>query len=303
MSRTVAESAARAAVRQVLPATVQRRERLSPSFARLTLAGPALAYYAHHSFDQWFRLFLPRPGADQLALPNTPQPTEWYSRFLAAPEPERPWMRYVTVSDHRQPGSAACELDVEVVIHGGPGDAAAGPLSSWAQTAAEGSPVALLDQGPLFKAEVATAPTAAGLLIIGDETAVPGIAGVLKALPVDAVGKVYLEVPESDDIRALVAPGGVEVSWYARHGGEPHAASAAEAVSEASASLPAGAPGRLAFNAALPSLRDRSRDSARPYVYAAGESKMIAALNSLLRDELKWPKDLVTTVGYWHHAG
>lgn len=261
--------------KQVLAGHVVRRQRLSPTFARLTLAGPALAALTARGFDQWFRMFLPRPGADELPLPTAVADEQWYSHYLSTPADGRPWMRYVTISGHRQAGTASCEIDVDVVVHGEPGAAGSGPLSTWGQTAEAGSPVALLDQGTLFKPELA----AERLVLVGDETAVPGIVGILRSLPASAEGHAFLEVPEADDVQELSAPVGLKVSWFVRSG-----------MNEV--------PGRSALNAARPLLAQRGGE----YLYAAGESKMIAEANALLRDELDWPKELMTTVGYWHHA-
>ena len=312
MSKVLAASRSRLPVKRVLAARVVRRERLSPSFARVTIAGPALANLEAHGFDQWFRMFIPKADVElKQPLPETIADERWYTQFLGTPEDERPWMRYVTIRDHRYPQTTECEIDVDVVVHGAPGSRCAGPLSTWGQTAALGSPVALLDQGALFKPALAGVkpqePTGeaagnllrtvegsalpsgesgesgerhpSGLVIIGDETAVPGIAGTLRSLPADAKGHAFLEVPEPADCRTLSAPDGVAVSWYTRHG-------------------VSAAPGSLALAAAKPLLDERGGE----YVYAAGESKMIAELNALLRVELQWPKELITAVGYWHRA-
>ena len=53
---------------------------------------------------------------------------------------------------------------------------------------------------------------------MGDETALPAIAGILRDLPGDAVGAALCEVPLSADVQELAAPAGVEVVWLPRDG-------------------------------------------------------------------------------------
>ena len=63
------------------------------------------------------------------------------------------------------------------------------------------------------------APGEAGrVLLVGDETAVPAVAGILRDLPPDAVGTAVLEVPQTEDVQDLVAPAGVEIRWLPRDG-------------------------------------------------------------------------------------
>ncbi len=263
----------------VITATVLRRMRLSPSFARITLGGQGLKGFARRGFDQWFRMFMPRPGAEQLGLPLGDGEPGWYTRYLATPDGGRPFMRYVTVSEHRcgHPDDiAGPEIDVDVVLHGEPGAPGAGPLSTWAQTVEPGDAVAMLDQGLIYRPDHA----ADGVLLVGDETAVPAIAGILRSLPRGARGSAILEVPRRSDVQVMPGPEGVAVRWLPR-------------------SITRAQPGDLALQAAREVLGQVDQ---HPYVYAAGESRMTSALGMTLRDELAWPQHRFTTVGYWHHA-
>lgn len=261
--------------RRVLTANVSRRERLSPSFARVTLAGGGMAHFAYQGYDQWFRMFLPRERSP-LALPTGEYDDAWYAQYIATADTERPCMRYVTVRDRRPDGANGPEIDVDVVLHGEVGQPDVGPLSAWAQMAAPGDPVALLDQGLLFKADVAAG---VDVLMVGDETAVPAIAGILRSLSPATAGLAIIEVPEAGDVQALAAPMGVDVTWLPRGSSRER-------------------PGSQALAAALAAL---PRDT-HPYVYAAGEAAMTRALDNTLRQELDWPKELIHCVGYWHYA-
>ena len=286
----------------VVTATVRERRRLSPSFVRVTLVGEGLERFVFQGYDQWFRMFLAREGEGRMHLPAGSHDDAWYARYQAAPEGQRTWMRYVTVADFRtgsEPASrpadgaawepatgsdaGATEMDVDVVVHGEPGDPGSGPLSTWAQTVHAGDRVALLDQGPIFRPELADEE----LLLLGDETAVPAIAGILKRLPARTRGRALLEVPYADDVQDLTTASGVTVTWLPRHGVEE-------------------VPGQRLLDVVREQVLRPANDGARPdkaYVYAAGEMKLTKALNQLLRTERDWPKERLTIVGYWHFQG
>ncbi|HLU83233.1 MAG TPA: siderophore-interacting protein [Trueperaceae bacterium] len=291
----VATTARSAKARQVITAVVSSRRRLSPSFARLTLVGGGLEQFEHKGFDQWFRLFLPHDGAGRMPVPVADVDADFYQQFLSSPEEERTWMRYVTVRSFRPTAVRGPELDVDVVVHGQAGARAAGPLSTWAQAAEPGDRVAIFDQGLIFRKEL----LGDELLLLGDETAVPAIAGILESLPAATSGRVWLEVPGADDFQELTAPLGMEVTWLARADASPGSGLLAAFRARVTAGASFGA-GHRASLGTDPDGLDRSDPSEHPYLYAAGETAMIKSLNQLLLDELRWPKGRMTTVGYWH---
>lgn len=260
-------------VRSVHLATVLDRRRLSPNFSRVTLGGAGLADFSVKGYDQWFRLFIPKPGSGPLELPGRHDEEDWYATYRVTAEDERPTMRYVTVRDHRSVRDGGLELDVDVVVHGEPGRQGSGPLSTWAQTAEAGDAVGLVDQGLIFRPEKATGYT----VLLGDETALPAIARILSYLPREARGIAFVELPDPADRQALAAPAGFAVEWLGRT---------------------AERPGMTALAAARKALKS----SAGAYVYGAGETRMTTELSKLLKGEMAWPKDSFTTVGYWHHA-
>ncbi len=262
----------------VISASVKRRMLISPSFARVTITGEGLGAIDRLGYDQWLRIFMPRAAGDELRLPDSRDP-DWYSRYLHTPEALRPHMRYVTVSAFRRGHPAdlgAPEIDLDVVVHSAPDLRGKGPLSTWAQTAEPGEAVGVLDQGLIFRPNHG----ADEVLLVGDETAVPAIAGILRSLPHDTRGHALIEVPGSRDVQAMPAPEGVKVSWMTR-------------------SRVKALPGDLVVLAARDVLGDAV---GYPYVYAAGESRLTSALGMTLREELVWPKQLFTLVGYWHDS-
>jgi NADPH-dependent ferric siderophore reductase len=196
---------------ELLTLHMLRRERVSPSFARVTLSGGDIARFAPLGSDQWFRLFLPVGDASLTRLPARLDALA-YLRYLAISKNERPVLRNYTVRAFRSEGADGPELDVDFVIHGSAAAGTAGPAATWAQTCRPGDPVAILDEGIMFTPHDPDARVA----LVGDETAVPAAAGVLASLPSHARGVAVLEVPEAADRQELAAPDGVDVRWVVR---------------------------------------------------------------------------------------
>ena len=229
---------------------VLRTELISPSFRRVTVGGPALADFVPQGFDQWFRLFVPRPDQTAFRLPSSG--TElWYPQWLALPAGVRPECRNYTVAAFR---SEPAELDVDFVVHRSADGTVDGVAAGWAETARPGDPLGLLDQGLLWDPH----PDHDGVLLVADETGLPGMAGVLASLPADAHGLAVLEVPDADDRRPLVHPPGVEVSWVVRAEGAHRS----------------GLPGA----AALEHVRQASLPGPGAYALAVGESGLAAGV-------------------------
>ncbi len=259
--------------RTALRLVVLRRERISPSIARVTLGGGDIAHFEPRGFDQWFRLFIPAPGATgEHALDSVPRTltTATYARFMLVPAATRPTLRNYTVRGYRADGPQGPELDVDFVIHGAAEDGTAGPASTWAQSCVPGSPVAIIDQGVLF-----AAPAGRRLILVADETGVPAIAGVLASLPRDARGVAVIEIPDAADRQEIPAPAGVEIRWITR-------------------AQPEDVPGRAALAAAqaLP------LPEGPHYAWVVGESALATSLRR------HWvaagvPKGDISFCGYW----
>ncbi|WP_285136346.1 siderophore-interacting protein [Microbacterium sp. lyk4-40-TSB-66] len=258
---------------ELLTLYVRRRRRLSPTFERVTLGGPDLARFTPMGADQWFRLFLPVAGGTLTRLPNRLD-TFAYLRYLAIAKTQRPVLRNYTVAGFRADGAQGPELDVDFVRHGSAAAGTAGPAASWAETCAPGDAVAILDEGVLF---APPADLRGPLAFVGDETALPALAGILASLPAEATGRAFIEVPDAGDVRTLAAPARVEVAWIVRD--DPHATpgyavlTAAVEASEAEAVVPA-------------------------YAWVAGEQSLVAAMRR------HWvrvgvDKRMISFTGYW----
>lgn len=246
---------------------VARREQVSPHVICVTLTGEDFARLPEHGLDQWFRLFLPREeGETSFDLPEQ-LGVMGYLKFLRMPSATRPIMRNYTVREFRKP---ALELDVDFVVHGDDG-----PASRWAQRVEPGGRVALLDQGRGYE----WASDTAFHVLVGDETALPAVVGILRDLPRDARGIAIIEVPEASDAQAVDAPAGVEVRWLDR----------------AASDAPHGKPGRLALEA-LRGVRPASPGATTAYV--CGEQELAAEGRRHLVS-VGVPKPRITFAGYW----
>jgi len=200
----------RPARRELLILRVVRRQRLSPTFVRVTLGGDELTRFTPMGADQWARFFLPVDDGGALAKVPARLTPRSYLRFLTLAKTERPLMRSYTISGFHtaaETGGAA-ELDLDVVLHRlDDGDLA--PAAAWAARCELGTPVGLIDEGIGF------APVAPPrrVLLAGDVTALPAIAGILAGLPAEAVGRASIEVPTPADRRRLARPAGIEVDY------------------------------------------------------------------------------------------
>ena len=191
---------------------VLRTERLSPHWIRITLGGGEIDRFAPLGFDQWFRLFLPHSGeGGDEALERIPAKANkifGYLKYLRIPDGVRPVMRNYTVRAFRAAGpSGGAEIDVDFVLHGsGP---TAGPASRWAEAAAPGESVVVIDEGLGFNPENGVEK----VLLVADETGAPAVAGICASVPPSATGLAIIEAPSADDILPFDAPAGVEVRW------------------------------------------------------------------------------------------
>lgn len=246
-------------------AEVTRAERISPHFVRLTVAGDGLAEWRHLGFDQWFRLAVPTAGDTRFDNLADTFDMAGYLRYLMLPKATRPVIRNYTVREFRP---ASLELDIDFVVHGD--DGVAGP---WASGMPLGASVALIDQGCGFRA--ADAGRADHILLVGDESALPAVLGILRDLPRDARGQAIIELPDLADRQHVDAPEGFDVHWIVRRPEQP------------------------AGRAALEHLPELILPSDSVYAFAAGESKLATGARRFLVGERGIPKRDISFCGYW----
>lgn len=248
---------------------VHEVRQLTPHMRRITFRGPELAGCTSAGLDQRLKLLLPLPGQDE---PVVPPGTDWYAGYRAMAEDVRPWMRTYTIRAFRP---AATEIDVDFVLHGD-----TGPASAWAQRAAPGDRVAIVGpdarHSPIAGYEYRPADDAGPVLLVGDETALPAIGGILDALPAGRAARVFVEVSDLDEVQSLGSAADVEITWLPRCG---------------------TAAGRSRL--LLDCVRESTLPGGSGYAWIAAESAAAKAVRRLLVNERGMDRKSVYFAGYW----
>ncbi|MDT7624717.1 MAG: hypothetical protein QOF99_5618 [Pseudonocardiales bacterium] len=256
---------------------VLRTHLVTPRMTRVTLGGDELAGFPGDGPDQRIKLFFPMPGQRRPAMPRASS-----GGPVWPPGEPRPVIRSYTV---RRFDAAAGELDVDFVLHG-----AHGPAAAWAAAAEPGDWVGVSDPGGRYRPD----PTAQAHLVIGDESALPAIATVLEALGAagaDSAGvvsagvvsagvpvEVFIEVADVAEEQQLPTGAGARVHWLHR-GGRPPGQPLIEAVT--AAELPPGV------------------DPGRCQAWLSAEAGAVRDIRAHLLDERGLTRRMVYATGYW----
>ncbi|NVI91333.1 siderophore-interacting protein [Actinomadura sp. BRA 177] len=242
---------------------VVRSERLGPSMVRVTLGGTDLDGFATGGRDQRFKLFLPHPHQDAPVMPDNNDGATWFADWRALDPAERGIMRSYTVREHR-PG----ELDVDFALHT---DGTSGPAARWAAAADKGDRVTILGPtGPDNGGYDFRPPPGAPVVIAGDLTALPAIAGNLAWLPAGTSAQVWIDVPHPEDHQDLPTSADTDITWVT--------------------------PGTLV---------DTIRGAKIPpdaYAWIAGESAVVKTLRRHLVKERALDRRAVSFTGYWRRG-
>ena len=180
--------------------------RVSPSFVRVTVGGGEIDRFTPRGYDQWFRLFLPPEGADEVRLPDR-DGYLGYAQLLRTPKAVRPTMRNYTVREFRAAtADRGAELDIDFVLHESPETGELeGVAAAWAAGCRAGDRIGLLDEGYGFDAS----DEAAWFLLVADETGLPAVAGICASLPARVGAEAYAAAS------ALEFPGDIACHAYA----------------------------------------------------------------------------------------
>lgn len=268
--------------RSITTAEVVANKRISPTFIRITIAGKELSAITPMGADHWFRLFIPQTGQSELHLPSAAD-DQWYPQYLLIAEEVRPLVRNYTIREYRAAGSGVfgetTEIDIDFAYHGD-----LGPASAWADTASAGDKVALLDEGCIYN------PTAdfTWQLLVGDESALPAIVGILETADPELQAEVFIEIPHAQDKQDLRNLSNVNVHWLVRD----------NARAEPGKDDSQAKPGKLA----LESVRGATLPAGPSYTYVAGEQELTTALRRHLVNDRAFPKSDITFTGYWRHG-
>ena len=304
------------------------RQRLSESFARLTVSGEDLQYFGtgSHPLDLRIKLLLPGTGGSVLtgaiaalrpdALTSPADQEGWYQRWLAIDPQQRGFMRTYTVrafreAGHRDNSGALAELDIDFVLHGQriDGKLSGGPAAEFGDTAQVGDELVILGPNRLLNDEsyggIEFRPAEANrILLAGDETAAPAICSILESLPSNVTGHAFIEVPANGDILGTSTRSGVSVQWLTR-GGHEHGKLLADAVRQAVA-IPAA--GVVQTDLALEDVdidqtllweTGEGKDHAPFYAWVAGEAGAVKEIRRYLVREAGVDRKQVAFMGYW----
>ncbi|WP_129668357.1 siderophore-interacting protein [Phytoactinopolyspora endophytica] len=313
--------------------TVARLQRLSPSFLRITFTGDDLDQFGYDGPDQRIKLYIPRLGQ---GLPDFSF-TDWYTQYRNFDPATRGFVRTYTIRAVRPERR---ELDVDFVMHGHPAPTApvsteaACPAATWATDASPGDEVVLIGPNRVCPGDSGghewNPPAGArDIVLAGDETAVPAIAGILESLcddglngstpngtapehgvlpSADARIRVFLEIPEPADALDLQAPDNVEITWLPRRRDDGTSAPNGEPLVSAVTAVTFDAPQSSADDASMVDTVDIDLEvlwevaagaTSSVYVWVAGEAGAVKAIRRHLVRERGIDKGAVTFMGYW----
>jgi NADPH-dependent ferric siderophore reductase len=246
--------------RKLTRGQVLRVQWITPHMIRVTIGGEGLAGFGAGAFtDNYVKLLFPVPGVDY------PEPFDLDVIRRDLPRDQWPRMRSHTV---RTWDPHALEMNIDFVYHGDVG--LAGP---WAANSQPGDEV--LFQGP----GGAYTPSAEAdwHLLVGDESALPAIAGSLEALPEGAPAYAFIEVTGPGEEQEITTLGDAKVAWL--HRGD---AAVGDALVEAVCELefPPGA----------------------VHAFVHGEAGFVKRLRRHLRVERGIPLGQLSISGYWRYG-
>ncbi|MDE1165521.1 MAG: siderophore-interacting protein [Pseudomonas sp.] len=289
---------------RIFDVQLKRRIAVSPSLVRLVFTGPQLQAMRTVAPDQRIKLLFPSADGVPAQLPHE---RNWHQTLRALPAEHRPPMRTYTIRALR---CDALEVDVEFVLHGD-----TGPASRWATHAQPGDRLQMVapcrdhadDPGGY---EWQPPAGIRHVVLIGDETALPAVVGILEALaqasPAPNV-QAFIEVPLDSDRQPLNLPEGFQVNWLARDAlglqqGEGMLKAAREWATlpqpEAQTSAPLNdidIDTQLVWELATP------QDN-RFYAWVAGESATVMSIRRHFISERGLDRRALTLMGYWRHG-
>lgn len=280
---------------------LKQRIAISPSLTRLVFTGADIEQMTTRAADQRIKLFFPAPDGSPSELPLH---GNWQAARRALPESKRPAMRTYTIRAlHPQNG----ELEVDFVLHG-----VNGPASAWATHARTGDRLQILAPNLAFAGDPGgyewNPPAGVrNILLVGDETALPAIAGILETLAgqddppqVEA----YVEVPLQQDCLALRCNASTTLHWLPRDQHQPIQGQAMVHAVTQLATLPARRPPadtRLEeVDIDQQILWERASASHQSfYAWVAGESAAVMQIRRFLINEQGLDRNALTLMGYW----
>ncbi|WLS04998.1 siderophore-interacting protein [Shinella oryzae] len=179
---------------------VKSVEDIAPHFRRIVFLGENLERYDRDDQFHCRLIFQPRG----IAKPRWPMLD--HRGHVVWPDDKAVPTRVYTI---RQIDAASHEITIDFALHANPG-----PATRWAMDSQPGDLAGIL--GP-----AANGPKPAEFyVLVGDETALPGIARILESLPLTATGHAFIEVDDKTDELPLLCPPRLAVVWLHRNGAD-----------------------------------------------------------------------------------
>ena len=276
---------------------LKERTLLSPNMARLTFSIIGDRPMATAAADQRVKLFFPYPDGKPSDLPLD---DTWQQAYARLPNDNRPARRTYTIRYLRDG-----EVDIDFVLHGDEG-----PASRWATHALPGNRLQIAAPNGQFEHDFGgyewrCPADVTKVLLIGDETALPAVAGILDELNAREdrpETHAIIEVPHKDDqIEVSLFPE-LNVTWLVRNG----ASSAGDQMISAArdAKLPDGLDRFIGMQLNQETdaevLWDRATGSDDGfYCWVAGETGAVRKIRKILLKEKGQPKSSANLMGYW----
>lgn len=240
---------------------VKSIEDIAPRFRRITFRGENLDRYDRADQLHCRLIFQPRGITEPL------WPMLDHRGHVVWPDNGTVPTRVYTI---RHIHAAKQEITIDFALHTNPG-----PATLWAMDARLGDVIGIL--GP-----AANAPRHAEFyVLIGDETALPGIARIVEHLPAAAAGHAFIEIDSEADELELRCPKGMSVSWLHRQGADPGTTTLLEDALKAM---------RWPENPDL------------TFVWGGCEHKAFSAIHRHLRKDINLPRDRFVLYSHWHRT-
>jgi NADPH-dependent ferric siderophore reductase len=275
--------------------------RLSPSLSRFIFSGDDVAQMHTLAADQRIKIFF--PGANGQP-PQLPKQGSWQEARRGLDAQSSPPMRTYTIRALRR---EALEVDVDFVLHG-----VNGPASAWATRACIGDRLQMVAPNLAFAGdpggyEWRPPKDLRTLLLVGDETALPAIAGILEQMVLDYPNvqtQAFIEVPGEQDCLDLTCSAATELHWLPRDvlNGE-HGDAMIHAVREL-ARLPRRQLGKTDVLEDVDIDQQILWERGLPgdgefYAWIAGESAAVMGIRRFLVQERGLDRKTLTLMGYW----
>lgn len=233
-------------------------EAINPRLMRITFGGPELDGLIVTEPGASIRLLIPTTAADELVIPT------WRGNEFLLPKDVKPAIRTFTPS---MVDATSDQLVIDVVLHG------RGAASEWAADVSIGDPAAVSGPGRGYTVD----GTASGYLIGGDESAIPAIRQLLRAIPSSIPTRVLIEVTVPDARVDLPHSDNTTITWITP--------------------TPQSPPGTALADALI-----AAQVAAEDRVWVAGEAAAVQRVRKHLFTEVGFSRGNATIRGYWKHG-